>query len=65
VDVVYLDFSKSFDTVPHSILLKKLAACGLDGCMLCWVKNWLNGQAQRVVVNGVKSSWQLVMSGVS
>jgi len=30
---------------------------GLDGCMLRWVRNWLNGGAQRVVVNGVKSSW--------
>ncbi|GAB0181455.1 mitochondrial enolase superfamily member 1 [Grus japonensis] len=50
VDVVYLDFSKAFDTVSHSILLEKLAAHGLDRCMLCWVKNWLDGWAQRVVV---------------
>jgi len=64
VDVVYLDFSKALDTVPQSILLEKLAACGLDGCTLHWIKNWLNGQAQRVVVNGVKPSWWLVMSGV-
>jgi len=64
VDVVYLDFSKAFDPVPHSILLEKPAAQGLDGCMLRWIKNWLNGQAQRVVVNGVKSSWQPAMSGV-
>jgi len=43
VDVVYLDFSKAFDTVPHSVLLEKLSAHGLDGCTLCWIKNWLNG----------------------
>ncbi|KAK4828278.1 hypothetical protein QYF61_024944 [Mycteria americana] len=64
VDVVYLDFSKAFDTVSHSILLEKLAAHGLDGCTLRWVKNWLDGRAQRVVVNQVKSSWQLVTSHV-
>jgi len=65
VDVVCLDFSKAFDTVPHSILLEKLAAHGLDGCTLRWIKNWLNGRAQRVVVNGPKSSWRLVTSGVA
>ncbi|GAB0180892.1 hypothetical protein GRJ2_000554500 [Grus japonensis] len=64
VDAVYLDFSKAFDIVSHSILLEKLAAHGLDGHTLHWVKNWLDGQAQRVVVKGVKSSWQLVTSGV-
>jgi len=43
VDVVYLDFSKAFDTVPRSILLEKLAAHGLDECTLHWIKNWLDG----------------------
>ncbi|RMC20652.1 hypothetical protein DUI87_01504 [Hirundo rustica rustica] len=64
VDVVYLDFSKAFDTVSHSTLLDKLAARGLDRSTLCWVMNWLDGQAQRVVVNGAASSWQPVTSGV-
>jgi len=39
VDVIYLDFSKAFDTVPQSILLEKLAGYTLDGRTLCWIKN--------------------------
>ena len=64
VNVVYLDFSKAFDTVPHSTLVEKLAAHGLDGCTLCWVKHWLDGQVQRVGVKRVESSWWPVTSGV-
>ena len=48
VDVVYLDFSTAFDTVPRNILVEKLAARALDGCTLRWVKQWLDGRAQRV-----------------
>ena len=41
VDVVYLDFSKAFDTVLDSIHLEKLAAHSLDKCTLCWIKDCL------------------------
>ncbi|PKU43883.1 rna-directed dna polymerase from mobile element jockey- hypothetical protein [Limosa lapponica baueri] len=51
-------------TLFSSILLEKLAACCLDGHTLLWVKNWLDGQGQRVVANGVKTSWWPVTSGV-
>ena len=54
-DVVYLDFSKSFNTVSYSILLKKLADHGLDRYTLGWIRSWLEGSAQRVVVSGVTS----------
>jgi len=57
VDVAYLDFSKAFYTVSHSILLGKLAARGLNWYTLPWARNWLEGRAQQVVDNGVKSSW--------
>jgi len=39
VDVICLDFSKAFDIVSHSTLLEKLAARGLHGTTLRWVKN--------------------------
>ncbi|KAK4827324.1 hypothetical protein QYF61_016574 [Mycteria americana] len=48
VDVDFLDFSKAFDPVPHSILLDKLSSCGMSGFTVHWVKNWLKGRAQRV-----------------
>ncbi|RMC17166.1 hypothetical protein DUI87_05743 [Hirundo rustica rustica] len=64
LDVVYLDFSRAFDTVSHSTLLDKLAARGLDRSTLRWVRNWLDGRAQRVVVNGAASSWRPVTTGV-
>ena len=64
VDVVYLDFSKAFDTVSHISLLGKLRKCGLDEWSVEWIENWLNGRTQRVVISGSESSWRLVTSGV-
>ena len=63
-DIVYLDFSKAINVVSHSILLEKLAAHGLDRYTLCWLKNWLEGQAQKELVSGVTYRCQLVMSGI-
>jgi len=42
VDVVYLDFTKAFDTVSHNILLGKLRKYGLDEWLVGWTENWLN-----------------------
>jgi len=56
VDVVYLDFSKTFDIVSHNILLGKLRKCGLDEWSVRWIENWLNGRAQSVVISGAESS---------
>jgi len=64
VDVVYLDFSKAFNTVSHNILLGKLRKCGLDEWSVRWIEIWLNGRTQRVVFSGAESSWRPVTSGV-
>ncbi|CAM5088311.1 unnamed protein product [Eretmochelys imbricata] len=64
VDVLFLDFSKAFDTVSHSILVSKLKKYELDECTIRWVESWLDCRAQQVVINGSMSSWQLVSSGV-
>jgi len=60
VDVVYLDFSKAFDTVSHNILLGKLRKRGLGEWSVRWIENWLNGRMQRVVISGAESSWKPV-----
>ena len=54
----------AFDKVSHRILLAKLEAAGIDGKLLAWLKDWLLGRQQRVVVNGRFSSWLMVDSGV-
>ncbi|GAB0178392.1 mitochondrial enolase superfamily member 1 [Grus japonensis] len=64
VDVVYLDFSKAFDTIFHNILISKLRKCGLDEWTVRWVENWLNGRAQRVVISSTESSQRPVANSL-
>lgn len=64
VDVIYLDFSKAFDKVPHQRLLHKLKQHGISGFVLKWVEQWLKNRKQRVTLNGFKSEWKDVLSGV-
>ncbi|CAM4640080.1 unnamed protein product [Lepidochelys kempii] len=64
VDMLFLEFSKAFDTVSHNILASKLKKYGLDEWTIRWIESWLDRQAQQVVINGSMSSWQLVSSRV-
>ena len=64
VDSIYLDFQKAFDTVPHRRLIGKLEAYGITGSTLEWIREYLNGRTQTVVVNGEKSAEAPVMSGI-
>jgi retron-type reverse transcriptase len=64
VDVVFLDFAKAFNKVPHERLLKKMEAHGITGDLLRGIRNWLTHRRQRVVINGEFSQWNPVASGV-
>jgi len=64
IDVVYLDLAKAFDSVPHHRLLLKLESYGVQGTLLHWMKNFLTGRRQKVMVAGTGSQWAPVLSGV-
>ena len=46
VDLVYLDFQKAFDKVPHERLIVNVNAHGIQGDAARWMKNWLAGRRQ-------------------
>ena len=64
IEVIYLDFRKAFDTVPHQRLLTKLKAYGVSGLTHDWIRDFLSGRKQRVVVNGKLSAWADILSGI-
>ena len=64
IDILYLDFKKAFDKVPHRRLLIKVRALGIGGRTAAWLQDWLTDRRQRVVINGCCSNWTPVGSGV-
>ena len=64
LDALILDLSKAFDTVPHRELLGKLQRYGISGDILNWTSQFLQGRTQSVLVDGVRSRDEKVLSGV-
>ena len=59
-----MDFAKAFDKFCHSLLVHKLHNYGIRGKVNRWIKNWLTNRKQCVVIQGEKSQFVIVFSGV-
>ena len=62
--LIYLDFQKAFDKVPHQRLILKSKSHGIGNSIINWIEQWLTDRRQRVVVDGEVSSWKSVLTGV-
>ena len=63
VDVIFLDYSKAFDRVSHTLLLEKLELLGFHERLVGWIRDFLVGRVMRVVMGGESSESGVVGSG--
>ena len=64
IDVIYTDFKKAFDKVPHAGLIKKLKEYKINTNLILWIQAFLSDRKQRVKVHDSYSKWCLVESGI-
>ena len=62
IDMIYLDFSKAFDSVLHDKLILKLHGYRIAAPLLNWLTDYLSEQKQRVVIDGISSGYLDVTS---
>lgn len=63
-DVVFFDFSRAFDRVPHGLLIHKLFSAGVHPCIVNWLSSFISNRTFQVLVGNTLSSVHLVTSGV-
>ena len=61
---IYIDLSKAFETLGHSILLSKLSYYGITGCENKLFGSYLSNRYQYVEYNNAQSVTKLITSGV-
>ena len=57
--VIYIDFPKAFDTVPHKRLINKLDSFNIRNELINWIEAFLTDRKQKVAVNGKESKWHI------
>ena len=61
---VFLDLAKAFDTIDHTILIKKLKQYGIRGTPLELLKNYLQNRKQQTLYQGALSDYKTITCGV-
>ena len=60
----FLDFSKAFDRIDHTILVRKLISLGVRPALISWICSFLSKRQQAVKINDIISSWLPITAGV-
>lgn len=64
LDIIYLDYAKAFDTIPHKRLIHKIDKYGFGQFIKGWISAFLKDRKQRVILGEFVSEWIDVLSGV-
>ena len=65
IDILFMDFQKAIDVIPHRRLLDKLTTFDLSDELVAWISAFLIGRSQKVSINGYESVERPVLSGIT
>ena len=64
IDIIYMDYRKTFDTVPHMRLMEKVKGYGFTENIVAWIEDFLTERKQKVIINGEVSKEKTIKSGI-